>query len=160
MSKSGICLIVFLSIMWILLTENISIAGAATGIAVSVVCVVICSRLIPLPKTPRFRILICICYSLCLAIQIYTSAINAIKIIITGGESQIVHLKTCISNSFLRTVLANSFTLTPGSLSLDLHDDTITVLWLKGKRENCDDAQKAADAAKCRLEKILIKAEI
>ena len=55
-----------------------------------------------------------------------------IKMIIKGKvRADVLQTKTELTNDTLRVILAESITLTPGSVMLDLTEDVITVLWLK-----------------------------
>lgn len=42
----------------------------------------------------------------------------------------IVHVKTSLRSDLGRLVLANSITLTPGTLTVDVEDDTLTIHWI------------------------------
>jgi multicomponent Na+:H+ antiporter subunit E len=132
----------------------------AIGIVLSFGVIFICHRLLPLPKILKdinlFKIVF---YPFYLVVQVYLSAFNAIKLIFTGADASIIEVKTQLSNSFLKTILANSITLTPGSISLEIKDDAIILLWLKRKKESQQDAQKAGESITRRLEKILLKAQ-
>ena len=64
-----------------------------------------------------------------------------------------------ISNSFLQTILANSITIVPGSISLDLKGDTITVLRFIEKTNVPKDPEIAGEMLKGKLEKTLLKME-
>jgi len=148
-----------LAAIWIILSENHSVPVIAAGLVISFGCIYICNRLLPLPKTANIKPLVLITYPFYLIFQVYLSAFNAIKLILTGMEVDIIEVRTKLSNSFLRTLLANSVTLTPGSVSLELKDDTITLLWMKGKTQDHQDAEKDGEAIKDKLERILLKAE-
>jgi len=90
---------------------------------------------------------------------VYLSGFNAIKLIITGADAGTIEVKTQLSSGFLRTLLANSITLTPGTVSLDLNNDTITVLLLTGKTNAGKDTEDTAASIKGTLEKMLLKVQ-
>jgi multisubunit Na+/H+ antiporter MnhE subunit len=90
---------------------------------------------------------------------VYLGGFIVIKQILTHADVDIVRIKTKVSNKFLQTVLSNSITLIPGSTSLDMTDNTITVLRFKDKIDDSPDSEKAGEALKGNLEKILLKAE-
>lgn len=160
MDKNTILIIMGLTVMWIILLEGFTVVNLALGIIISAGCIYICHRLLPLPKMIKninlFRFIL---YPFYLTGQVYLAAFNAMKLIFTGANVSVIQIRTQISNSFLRTILANSITLTPGSVSLELNDTIITILWLKKKTENHQDAEKAGELIKQKLEKMLIKAE-
>jgi len=72
---------------------------------------------------------------------------------------EIVEIKTTLSSLFLRTVLVNSITLVPGSVSLDLKGDIITVLWLKKKDAAPEYTENAGELIKGGMERLLLKAQ-
>ena len=162
-SKNSLYIIIILSIAWVLLSENFSLTVAVTGIIISICCVFFSFRFLPAERTANINIFRLIIYLLYLAGHIYLAAFNSIKLVFMGHNESIavnvIEVKTQISKSFLRTMLAISITLTPGSISLDLKNDIITVLLLSEKKYDLQDKEKAAISIKNSLEKILLKAE-
>ena len=160
MGKNAVLMVAGLSVIWLILLEGFTILNLATGIVISAISVYICHILLPLPKIAHninlFRFVL---YPFYLVGQVYLSAFNAVKLVFTGADVDIIEVQTKIANPFLRTILANSITLTPGSVSLELKDNQITMLWLKGKKESHQDAEKAAGLIKRKLEKKLIVCE-
>jgi len=160
MSKNTVFIVFGLTLIWLILLEGFTVIKLVTGIAAAVCSVVICSRFLPLPQIAKdinlFRFAL---YPFYLLAQVYLSAFTAIKLTFTGADVSVFEVKTQLSNSFLRIILANSITLTPGSISLEIKDDIITLLWLKGKKESLQDAEKAGNSIKCKLERILKNAE-
>jgi len=89
--------------------------------------------------------------------QIYVGGIAVIRIILLGAHVEIVKVDTLIRNKVLRTILVNSITLVPGSISLDLKDNIITVLRFKDKVEELSESGMTSDLLKDKLEKMLLK---
>ena len=56
---------------------------------------------------------------------------------------RIVKVPTDLKNDFSKLVLANSITLTPGTLSLDVEEDGVLVHWVNAKGESGEDYKKA-----------------
>jgi multicomponent Na+:H+ antiporter subunit E len=54
----------------------------------------------------------------------------------------IVSVRTSMTGDFGKTVLANSITLTPGTLSVDIKDDLIYVHWINVMTTNPDEQTK------------------
>ena len=54
---------------------------------------------------------------------------------VISGQSnpRVVHFRTRLKSELARVVLANSITLTPGTLTLDLDNDHLIVHWLDAK---------------------------
>ncbi|HHB52184.1 MAG TPA: Na+/H+ antiporter subunit E [Saprospiraceae bacterium] len=66
----------------------------------------------------------------------------------------IVKFKTKLTKNFAKMVLANSITLTPGTLSIDIVDDTFYIHWIDVKTEDPEQAYKEIAEP---FEKILLK---
>ena len=159
MKKNALYVILLLTAAWIILVESLTVPLLAAGLAVSAGCLYIYHRFLPLSKITNINLLRLTLYQFYLSGQLYLSAFSAIKLILTGAGVDIIEVKTKISNNFLQTILANSVSLTPGSISLELKDDKISILLLKGETESHAEAQRAGEALINKLEKILIKAE-
>ena len=65
---------------------------------------------------------------------------------------RIVKVPTSLKSDFLKLILANSITLTPGTLSLDVEDGSVLVHWVNASGESGEDYQKQISRA---FEKIL-----
>jgi len=84
---------------------------------------------------------------------LYASSIKMLIGIVRGKASpHVVHFKTRLRSDLARMVLSNSITFTPGTITLDLNDDHLTVHWFF-----CDThhSKAAGDAIKGKMEKIL-----
>jgi multicomponent Na+:H+ antiporter subunit E len=159
LSKNTLFIIILLTIVWIILNERLTILTAVAGIVISVCCVGFCNWLLPFPELKTIKLFRLALYPFYLIGQMYLAAFNSIEMILKGADVVVIDIKTKISNHFLQTILANSITLTPCSISLDLKDDTITVIWLKGKTKASKDSKNEAEPIKDKLEKMLLKAE-
>jgi multicomponent Na+:H+ antiporter subunit E len=73
--------------------------------------------------------------------------------VFTGKASpRIVHFRTRLRSDFARMVLSNSITFTPGTITLDLNDDHLTVHWFFC---NTLHAKAAGEEVKGRMEGFL-----
>ena len=54
----------------------------------------------------------------------------------------IVRVKTRLKHPIARTALANSITLTPGTLSVDICDDELCIHWVDVQSENIEEATR------------------
>jgi len=80
------------------------------------------------------RIYLLILYPLVLLTKIYLASFKMIIPVISGKiNPRIVHFRTRLKSELARVLLANSITLTPGTLSLDLDDDHLIVHWLDAR---------------------------
>ena len=158
-SINNLYTIIVLSVAWVLLSEKISVTIVITGIIISICCVFFSFQFLPVERTANINLFRLVIYLLYLAGHIYLAAFNSIKLAFKGAEVNVIEVKTQLSKSLLRTILAISITLTPGSISLELKNDIITVLLLSEKKYDLQDKEKAAMSIKNSLEKVLLKAE-
>ena len=158
MVKNVLYSTILLTVVWIILREDYTIITVTSGLFISAFCVYFCYRFLPMQGMPEINFFGLLVYLVYLLTQVYLSGISVIKIILTEASVEIVQVKTQITDKFLRAILVNSITLVPGSISLDLQEDTITVLWLKKKTiekyiENPDEQIKG------KLERMLLKTQ-
>jgi len=147
-----------LTVIWGVLRESFSLETVAVGVAVSLCCLLIMKRFLPLPEIPEIKPIRFILYLLFLIGKVYTAGLTAMKTILAGAQSEIVEVPTGISNICLKAILVNSITLVPGSVALDLENDKITVLWLKKAGADAT-AENADEQIKGELERMLLKAQ-
>lgn len=86
---------------------------------------------------------------------LYTSSTKMLISIISGtAQPRVIHFKTRLHSDLARTVLANSITFTPGTITLDLNDDHLTVHWFF-----CDSihSKQAGETVKGMMEKYIRK---
>ena len=130
MGRNSVFAIIILTVVWTILREDLSVISAATGAVLSTGTVIFCNKLLPLPGTSGVNPLRLVIYLLFLLKEVYKAGFWAIKVILTGSRIEVMEMKTSLPHLLSRTFLANSITLVPGSISLNMKDDTITVLWL------------------------------
>jgi len=159
LNKNSIYLIILLTVIWVILCEELSVPTVAAGIVISAGCTYFYQKYLPLSKITGVDFLRLAIYPFYLVGQIYIAGFHAIKLILTEAKVDIVEVKTKITNDLLRVVLANSITLTPGTVSLEQKDETITVLWLREKTGGSGDLANADELIKGKLENKLLKAQ-
>jgi len=157
MRRNAIGAFVLLMIIWLILVENLSWFYVILGGIVSVACLLLTWKFIPLDKVRDVRFLRLIPYALYLITAIYVQGFVVIKRIVTGARLDIVEVKTELKSDFLKALLVNSITLIPGSISLNLEGDTITVLNLGHPKD--ENAFRSVNNNRTRLEKKLLKAQ-
>ncbi|BAW31956.1 MAG TPA: Na+/H+ antiporter subunit E [Methanothermobacter sp.] len=65
-----------------------------------------------------------IAYFIILIYNILKSALNVARMVLTGGiQPVVVEIETILERPISQTILANSITLTPGTLSIDLDSE-------------------------------------
>lgn len=92
-------------------------------------------------------------FLLLMVAALYASSFQVAKAVITGNTNpRIVHFRTRLRSDIARTILANAITFTPGTMTLDLNDDHLTVHWLLCTTTH---TKAAGEAIKTRLEHAL-----
>jgi multicomponent Na+:H+ antiporter subunit E len=77
------------------------------------------------------RIYLLIGYLILIMIKVYIASFRIAWKVISGNISpRIVHFRSRLRSDLARVALANSITLTPGTLTLDLDEDHLVVHWL------------------------------
>lgn len=133
MNKGTIVIILALAFVWIILVESWSPIAIISGIAISVACVFFAKKYLPLHKITGVNFGNLATYPFFLLGQIFSASIYVSRIILFGAKTDIVKVKTNLVNDSLRIMLADSVTLTPGSLLLELENEKMTILWLRPK---------------------------
>jgi len=78
---------------------------------------------------PRFELLIF--YILVMVWEIYVASFNVVYRVITMKINPgLITIKTRLKSKFAQALLANSITLTPGTVTVDLKDNDLLVHWL------------------------------
>jgi len=152
-------MIILLTVVWMILRESFTVVTAVIGLVLGVLCVLLSRRFIPLEKTDPVKPLRLIIYLFYLLGQVYVGGMATIKVILFGSHVEIVEIETKIRNRILQAILVNSITLVPGSVSLALEENTITVLWLTRENISQSHIDNADELLKGKLERLLLKAQ-
>ena len=159
LKRNSIFMIVALTGIWIILMESATLFTVGTGLAVSVVCVIFCRRFLPMEKLSGINYFRFFLYIFYLIGQMYVAAVSAVRLVIKGARTEIVEVETVIKNEFLRVMLANSITLVPGSVTLDINEDRLTVLLLTDRDADESTLENAGEQIKGGLERRFLKAQ-
>ena len=157
MNLNVIYAVISLTGVWIIMSGVISIPTIITGNVIAIGCVYISYKFLPSQKISRIGLFRLSLYPFFLLGQIYYSAFRVIKLIFTNASVDIVNINTKITNSFLQTILANSITIVPGSISLDLNENSITAIRLIEKKNVSKDPFVAGEMLKGSMERVLLK---
>jgi multicomponent Na+:H+ antiporter subunit E len=88
-----------------------------------------------------------------LAYSMYLSSAQMLAALVRGkANPRVVHFRTHLKTDLARMVLANSITFTPGTITLDLNDDHLTVHWFLATTRH---SRAAGDIVKGRFEEKL-----
>jgi len=151
---------VFLMLVWLAFTSTLAMQEVLVGLFTSALISFLSIRLFTCCTLSIFnpvKIFYMIKYLVVFIIALVESNLDVARRILTPSlpiNPGIVKFKTKLKTHFSRMVLANSITLTPGTLSIDVIDDTFYIHWIDVK--TTDPEQAYADIAG-QFEKILLK---
>ena len=157
----NILIVLALTLVWIILVESLAPIALIAGVVISVCCVVFGRKYLPLQKVTGVNFSKLATYPLFLLGQVLSASIYVSRIILFGAKTDIVDVETNLENDSLRVLLADSVTLTPGSLVLELQDEKFTILWLRpGSAPNIEQTEDPGGQIMSTLENRLMKAQI
>ncbi|MCY6369144.1 Na+/H+ antiporter subunit E [Clostridium ganghwense] len=147
-----------LLLFWFLFTLDFSLWNSIVGTIISVIITRFSFGIVYddsdfIVRIPNVFILIR--YSFRLIYEIYrASFLQIIRILKKDNDSVIVKVELDITDPFLITIIANSITLTPGTITVDAVDNILYVLYIK---DDGKDGEKLKKDIKNRFEKYFIK---
>jgi multicomponent Na+:H+ antiporter subunit E len=149
---------IILLICWLIFTFDFSLWNIILGVFINIVIIKLSfgviydssNFLVQVPST--FTMVL---YLLRLIYEIYKSSfLQILRIIKKDNNPVIVKVELEVTNPFLVTIIANSITLTPGTITVDVEDNTLYVLSIK---DDGEDGQKLKKDIKNKFEKYFIK---
>lgn len=155
--KRNITLIwpLLLLLFWIILCEKFNVEVLIIGIVVTATVTYLNRKFLPSGKVRIGKLTLYALYLLLLLKEIILANISVAKIVMSPRikvSPCIVRLKTRLKSSLHRAILANSITLTPGTLTLQLNDDELVV--------HCLMKEYIPDLVHSKFEKLLLKIEV
>lgn len=133
---------------WILLNGSLALGTLGVGIVVAAVIVIFFRESLSVLSGHRLTpqaILAALFYVGFFLKELVKANLQMAAIVLNPRlpiEPAIVCTKTKLTNPVARLLLANSITLTPGTLSVELKDDTLYVHWVKAAGTDCETATK------------------
>jgi multicomponent Na+:H+ antiporter subunit E len=129
--KKTILPIVILTIIFLLFTEQLTIINVVAGIAIAVLIYWMNREEIQTIRFFKFKTIgLWLMYITVLLKEVLVANVQVARIVLTPKmpiAPRIVTYKTSLNGSMMRTILANSITLTPGTMSVDLEDRTFRI---------------------------------
>ncbi len=132
-------LFVLLFLIWLMLTGSFEPVSLLTGFALAALFAFIFGKnsmvFGKLRFTPKM-FLYSVLYLLVFIRELIKSNINVAMRVISPSlpiNPGIVKIKTRLKSPMGRLILANSITLTPGTLTIDIKDDTLYIHWIDVK---------------------------
>ena len=125
-----------LTFIWFAANSSLAIESIVTGALISAVLAAIFVRHFPAWSDVRFspsRLFHFLRYTGVFAVEMMRANVNMLRYVYAPRidiDPGIVKIKTRLKTPVGRLALANSIALTPGSLVIDIADDTLTVHWL------------------------------
>ncbi len=121
-------------IVWVILEEELSVRTIVVGAVLGILTLVIVDRYVLRGDYERLYAmgpLRAARYAAALFVQIYLAGFQALHRLITGRVNvDIVDITTTLEDDFRISLLANSITLTPGTVTLERRGEHLRVIWL------------------------------
>lgn len=157
MKKFKLDIFVSILLFWLLFTFDFGLWNILLGLFISVIITIFSISIMAHDSNPTVRIpniLILLLYSFRLIYEIYrASFLQILRIIKKDNDCVIVKVELDVTDPFLITMIANSITLTPGTITIDVMDNILYVLSIKCDGEDGDTLKKDI---KTRFEKYFI----
>ncbi len=127
-------LVILLTIIWCILNERFNITTAFIGFGVSLITIQVL-RFVEQKENDTYTYSISVwrlCFFFLLLIKnIYVSAFTTIKHLIKKEiNPQFIGTTTTIKRVWLQSLIGNAVTLTPGTVTVHMDEDSYTILWL------------------------------
>jgi len=135
MGRHTIFVTVALSFVWIILMEGFSWQNAAIGMLMSMISMHFMNKFFAFEELKGIKFHKLIFYPFWLIGRIYVDAFFLIKLILSDSKWGIMTEKIEIENESLRLILADSITLTPGSVYLTRDEENITLLCIGDRKK-------------------------
>lgn len=151
-------LLVIYVLFWLILAENFNIDRLAIGVLICLGVSIFNKELLTKNKRSKYLLMTNIKYTVLyiwiLIKEIFKSNFHVAKIVLSSKlniSPTIVTITTNLKSDFDKTILANSITLTPGTITLDMTEDKLII--------HCLEEESIKDLQNSSFENILLKKE-
>ena len=134
MGRHTIFVMIALTGVWIILMEYLSWQNIAVGMFVSMLCMHFIGRFLNFNEIEHVDFYKLATYPLWLVMRICKDAFFMVRMIFSNPKCGVATEKVNIDNESLRIMLADSITLTPGSIYLGMENDKITLLCIDSRK--------------------------
>ena len=155
MGKHTFFVLLALTVVWMILMEEVSWRALGVGMLTAMICMHFGNRFLPYEEIKDVNFFKLATYPLFLVGQIYVAGMQVIKVILMGYKMDVITMKTGLKNEALRIIMAESITLIPGSISLELEDDFVTAMWITTSKSPDLNQAEREEAIKGKLERRL-----
>jgi multicomponent Na+:H+ antiporter subunit E len=146
--KNIIVIFGILILLWILINNTFDLLSIAVGAVLALlISVILCRRcdvFAEINLTPKAFVYTFI-YIFVFLSELMKSNLDVAKRVISPSlpiNPGIVKVKTKLKSKMGRMILANSITLTPGTFTIDIIDDTLYIHWIDVLSEDIEKATK------------------
>ncbi len=148
--------VIALSFLWCVLHLEFTAEKIAFGAAISTISIVITERLIlreSLIKIFPMNLFGLTYYLFVLMFELFKTANTGVRSVFTRNlDFDFVRIHTDLKDDYSRVMLANSISLLSGTITVDITDDDLLVLWMEPRTT---DEKEAGDIIKKNLENAL-----
>jgi len=156
MGRHTIFVTLALTFIWVILMEQVSWPNVAIGMFISMLCMHFMGKFLNFEEIRNVNFYKLATYPLWLILRIYTDALYMVKMILTDAKWGISTHKLELGNETLRNILADSITLTPGSVFLERDGENITLLCIGDAKK---DGYPTAEDGLTSIQTVLKKAQ-
>jgi multicomponent Na+:H+ antiporter subunit E len=146
--KTFFFLFVLLTVTWLAFTSSMAVQELTAGIVISIVLSLTLSKgylELGFPPLEIKRVVFSIIYVLVLFREIVKANLDVASRVIHPKmpiKPGIVAIKTDLKQDMAKFILANSITLTPGTFTLDIIEDTLIIHWIDVQTEDAAERTK------------------
>jgi len=147
--KNGLVMFVIIMLVWILLNNNIDPLILGVGAIISLlISVLLCSRcdlFREMKMTPK-ALFYTIGYLFVFIVELVRSNLDVTRRVLSPKlpiNPGIVEVRTTLKSPFARMLLANSITLTPGTLTVEVKDESFFIHWIDVRGKDIESASTA-----------------
>jgi multicomponent Na+:H+ antiporter subunit E len=146
--------------VWLLLTWTVHWQSVVVGVLVTLIAALAFGQQLPVVPLRLFnprRWFWLLVYIPVFAWQCFKANLDVAMRVLSPGlqlRPGIVRMKTSLKTDIARTFLANSITLTPGTMTVEIKEDILYIHWIDVQSE---DPEKAARIIKGPFEKLLAR---
>jgi len=151
-TATGLTLLLLVAVLWLLLTGTLDTQELVTGAVVTVVVAALSYAKSGIFAGVRWSFFLpgaLLIYLWIFSIALLRSNIDVARRVLSPDlpiRPGVVQVRTGLTSALGRLLLANSITLTPGTLTVDVEDDLLTIHWIDCPPDLDMDAATAAIA--------------
>jgi multicomponent Na+:H+ antiporter subunit E len=163
--RSRLTVFISSSLIWFALTNITDLQEVIAGLMLSFIVSLIAGQFMfttEKSKPLHIKIIYCIKYFLVFLVELFKANLNVASIVLHPTlpiKPGIVKVKTNLSKDSTRTVLCNSITLTPGTMTVDINPDTneIYIHWIAVVSKDPENVEENTKNISKVFEKLLVE---